>query len=102
LRVLVSLALGLSVLGTEVPLMAQATSSSTSTPKDGLLGAIVKSLTGDVYADPQRWREMSWSGIFTEGWDEAWVSPPPGGGGAPRQGWLNSFDGVFYRLGVAT
>jgi len=24
------------------------------------------------------------------------------GGGAPRQGWLNSFDGVFYRLGVGT
>jgi hypothetical protein len=30
------------------------------------------------------------------------VSPPTGEGGAPRQGWLNSFDGVFYRLGVAT
>ena len=40
--------------------------------------------------------------FFTEGWDEAWVSPPPGGGGAPRQGWLNAFDGVFYRLGIAT
>jgi hypothetical protein len=40
--------------------------------------------------------------FFTEGWTQAWVSPPPGGGGAPRQGWLNSFDGVFYRLGVGT
>src|SRR5262249_1893713 len=59
-------------------------------------------LTGDVYADPSRWRELSWSTFFTEGWDEAWVSPPPGGGGAPRQGWLNTFDAVFYRLGIAT
>ncbi len=30
------------------------------------------------------------------------MSPPTGGGGAPRQGWLNAFDGVFYRLGIAT
>jgi hypothetical protein len=67
-----------------------------------VLGAIVKSLTGDVYAEPSKWRELSVSNFFTEGWEEAWVSPPAGGGGAPRQGWLNSFDGVFYRLGVAT
>ena len=65
-------------------------------PKDGLLGAIVKSLTGDVYAEPFRWRELSGTSFFTEGWEEAWVSPVPGGGGAPRQGGLNSFDGVFY------
>src|SRR5262247_1076024 len=98
-RVLVGLALGASVLCTQVPAPAQ---QSTPPPKDGLLGAIVKSLTGDVYAEPERWRPLSFSGFFTEGWDEAWVSPPPGGGGAPRQGWLNAFDGVFYRLGVAT
>ena len=36
------------------------------------------------------------------GWDEAWVSPPAGEGGAPRQGWLNASDGVFYRLGIGT
>ena len=48
LRLLVSLALGVIVLGTDGPVLAQATSSSTSTPKDGQLGAIVKSLTGDV------------------------------------------------------
>src|SRR5262247_2046699 len=98
-RVLVGLALGASVLCTQVPAPAQ---QSTPPPKDGLLGAIVKSLTGDVYAEPERWRPLSFSGFFTEGWDEAWVSPPPGGGGAPRQGWLNAFDGVFYRLGIAT
>ena len=97
--ILTCLVLGLSVLCTGAPGVAQETSQAS---KDGVLGAIVKSLTGDVYADPSRWRELSWSTFFTEGWDEAWVSPPPGGGGAPRQGWLNAFDGVFYRLGIAT
>jgi hypothetical protein len=71
-------------------------------PSDGVFGAMAKSLTGDVYGDPSAWRELSLRNLFSEGWDQAWVSPPPGGGGAPRQGWLNSFDGVFYRLGVAT
>lgn len=61
-----------------------------------------ESLTGDVYAEPSRWQELSLGTLFSEGWDEAWVSPPAGEGGAPRQGWLNSFDGVFYRLGIAT
>jgi hypothetical protein len=68
----------------------------------GMLDAARESLTGDVYAEPSRWRELSLGTLFTEGWDEAWVSPPAGEGGAPRQGWLNAYDGVFYRLGVAT
>jgi hypothetical protein len=87
------------VLGHGAPGGAQETSPAS---RDGVFGAIAKSLTGDVYGEPNRWRELSLRGLFTEGWDEAWVSPPAGGGGAPRQGWLNSFDGVFYRLGVAT
>ncbi len=70
--------------------------------QESMLDAMVKSLTGDVYADRSRWREMSLGTLFSEGWDEAWVGPPPGGGGAPRQGWLNTFDGVFYRLGFTT
>jgi hypothetical protein len=60
-----------------------------------------ESLTGDVY-EPSRWRELSLGSLFTEGWDEPWASPPAGEGGAPRQGWLNAYDGVFYRLGIAT
>jgi len=40
--------------------------------------------------------------MFSKGWNKPWVSPPNGGGGAPRQGWLNAYDGVFYRLSVAT
>ena len=74
-----------------------------SRPSDGSVwDAMVESLTGDVYAEPSRWRALSLGTFFTEGWDEAWVSPPTGEGGAPRQGWLNAFDGVFYRLGIAT
>jgi hypothetical protein len=93
------LVLTVSVLAQGAPGWAEETSPAS---RDGVFGAIAKSLTGDVYAEPSRWRELSLRGLFTEGWDEAWVSPPAGGGGAPRQGWLNSFDGVFYRLGVAT
>jgi hypothetical protein len=98
-RLFAFLVLGASVPCGAVPSAAQVASPA---PKDGFFGAIGKSLTGDVYAEPSRWRELSLSTLFTEGWDEAWVSPPPGAGGAPRQGWLNSFDAVFYRLGVAT
>jgi hypothetical protein len=93
------LAISASVLWAAVPGEAQQVSQG---PPDGVLGAIAKSLTGDVYGDPSKWRELSLGNFFSEGWDRAWVSPPPGGGGAPRQGWLNSFDGVFYRLAVGT
>lgn len=63
---------------------------------------MLQSLAGDVYGHPERWRELSLGDFFTEGWDRSWVSPPNGDGGAPRQGWLNADDGVFYRLGIAT
>src|SRR5437867_6382463 len=98
-RLFASLLLGASLVCTATPAVAQQTSQASP---DGVLGAMAKSLTGDVYSDPSRWRELSVGTVFTEGWDRAWVSPPPGGGGAPRQGWLNSFDGVFYRLAVGT
>jgi len=62
-RVLVGFALAASVVCTQVPALAQ----QAPAPKDGLLGAIVKSLTGDVYSEPQRWRELSWSTFFTLG-----------------------------------
>lgn len=32
-----------------------------------------------------------------EGFFDPWVRPPDGASGAPRQGWLNSFDGHFTR-----
>jgi hypothetical protein len=66
------------------------------------LEAAEESIFGDVYAEPTRWRPLSLSTLFSEGWNEPWASPVPGGGGAPRQGWLNASDGVFYRLVIGT
>lgn len=63
--------------------------------------ALSESIWGDVYAEPSKWQELSHGDFFTKGWDKPWASPPTGGGGAPRQGWLNAFEGVFYRLGIA-
>ena len=66
--------------------------------------AVTESVTGDVYSDEAaaRWQDLSYSNLFSKGWDKPWSSPPNGGGGAPRQGWLNAYDGVFYRLSIAT
>jgi hypothetical protein len=63
--------------------------------------AAVESLTGDVYSEPSNWQSLSYINLFSKGWDKPWASPPPGGGGAPRQGWLNAYEGVFYRLGIS-
>src|SRR5258705_10716867 len=98
-RLISCLLFGASLLCIAAPSVAQQNPPAAS---DGVLGAMAKSLTGDVYADPSAWRELSLRDFFSEGWDRAWVSPPPGGGGAPRQGGLNSLHGVFYRPGVAT
>ena len=68
----------------------------------GFLGAAAESITGDVYAEPSRWRPLTLGTFFSEGWDEAWASPVNGSGGAPRQGWIGASDGVFYRLGIGT
>jgi hypothetical protein len=64
--------------------------------------AISESMFGDVYGDPSRWQELGYGNFFTKGWNKPWVSPPLGGGGAPRQGWLNAEDGVFFRLSIAS
>ena len=66
------------------------------------MDVVRESLVGDVYATPSTWKPLSAGSFFTEGWNRPWASPPPGEGGAPRQGWLNAQDGVFYRLGIAT
>jgi len=64
---------------------------------------VTESVTGDVYSDKAaaNWQDLSYSNLFSKGWDKPWVSPPNGGGGAPRQGWLSAYQGVFYRLGIA-
>jgi len=62
---------------------------------------IAESVTGDVYGNPSRWQELGLRNLISKGWDKPWVSPPAGGGGAPRHGWINAYDGVFYRLSIA-
>jgi hypothetical protein len=94
------LALVLSVFGAAA--MPEPSMAAESSQERGVSHAIIESLTGDVYAEPSKWRELCLSTFFTDGWDEPWASPPAGGGGAPRQGWLNAYDGVFYRLGIAS
>jgi hypothetical protein len=80
------------------PAIAQDSKEASSS----VLGTIGQSLFGDVYAEPSTWQPLTLSGVFTDGWNRPWSSPPAGEGGAPRQGWLNAFDGVFYRLSIAT
>src|SRR5262249_10526176 len=64
----------------------------------GLFETITDSLFGDVYAEG-RWRPISLSTFFSEGWLEPWASGPAGQSGlTPRHGWLGAFEGVFYRL----
>src|SRR5262245_64110364 len=96
MRTLAAVVVG--VMLTSSPALAQ-TSKPTSY---SFLDTTKESLFGDVYAEPSRWQPLSAGGFFSEGWNRPWASPPPGEGGAPRQGWLNAFDGVFYRLGVLT
>lgn len=50
---------------------------------------------------PEEWRPLGVDTLFTEGWDEVYApAPDPGMDGAPRQTWINSADGAFYRLFV--
>jgi hypothetical protein len=62
----------------------------------GLFDTITESLFGKP--DPDSWRPLPLSTLFSEGWNEAWVPSPSGSGGAPRQGWINAGDGNLYRL----
>ena len=65
LRLGTALALAASVLGVAAPSAAQ----TSQPPTDGILGAMAKSLTGDVYGDPSAWRELSLRDFFSGGWD---------------------------------
>ena len=48
--------------------------------------------------NPNCWRPLPLSTLFSDGWREPWVPSPNGSGGAPRQGWINATDGNMYRL----
>ena len=45
--------------------------------------AVTESVTGDVYSDEAaaRWQDLSYSNLFSKGWDKPWSSPPNGLGG---------------------
>jgi hypothetical protein len=62
----------------------------------GCFDTITESICGQP--DPNTWRPLPLSTLFSEGWNEPWVPSPNGSGGAPRQGWINASDGNFYRL----
>jgi hypothetical protein len=100
----VLLGLGLiGILAVGTPARADGPQSKGDGPQEvGVLQAAGESLTGDVYAEPSRWRPLSLWTLFSEGWNQPWASPPAGGGGAPRQGWLDAADGVFFRLAIGT
>jgi hypothetical protein len=66
----------------------------------GPFDTIVESILGQP--DPNSWRPLPLSTLFSEGWNEPWLPSPNGSGGAPRQGWINAADGNFYRLGCFT
>ena len=63
-------------------------------------GTIIESLFGDASAEG-KWRPLTLGTFLTEGWNEPWAGGPAGQSGlTPRHGWLGSFEGVFYRLGL--
>jgi len=61
----------------------------------GLIDLIRESMFADR---ANLWHPLSLGTFFSEGWDEPWSTSPRSSNGAPRQAWINAFDGVFYRL----
>ncbi len=61
----------------------------------GLLGMIRESMFGN---QTDAWKAMPLSTSFSEGWFEPWYSYRRSTTGAPRQPFINAYDGVFYRL----
>jgi len=100
--------LGIALLAASGQISAQDIVEDQAAPvqseKDYTFSEVVtQSVTGDVYSDEAaaNWQELSFGNLFSKGWNKPWSSPPAGGGGAPRQGWLNAYEGVFYRLGIS-
>lgn len=69
-------------------------------PPRSFFDVACKSLFGDPtsVAEGAAWQPLSLGTLFTEGWREPYVNPPAGSGGAPRSGWVNSFEGTFFRV----
>ena len=62
--------------------------------KTGLFDLFGESMFGNAV---DRWRPLPLNTFFSEGWLDPWGKPPGGSSGAPRQGWINALDGLFYR-----
>jgi Putative MetA-pathway of phenol degradation len=63
--------------------------------RTGPIDTVFESLFGDA-ATPT-WTPLYFSELFTQGWNQPFVYSPSSDSGAPRQEWLNAFNGVFYR-----
>ena len=68
--------------------------SDGTSAKMGFFDLISESMLGN---SADRWRPLPLTTFFSEGWLDPWGRPPGGSGGAPRQGWINALDGLFYR-----
>ncbi len=62
----------------------------------GFFGVARASIFGPTDYAP--WQPLRLATLFSEGWDQSWIAPPDGSGGAVRQGWIGAADGNFYRL----
>jgi hypothetical protein len=63
------------------------------------VGVAYDSLFGDAYSEAAQanWRPLRLGTFFTDGWNGPYIEPPAGSGGAPRSGWVNSFEGTSFR-----
>ncbi|MFI5455707.1 MAG: hypothetical protein ACHRXM_09675 [Isosphaerales bacterium] len=70
-----------------------------SDPTQSFLNVAHASLFGDAHSEAAKadWRPLSLDTFFTDGWREPYIDPPAGSGGARRSGWVNSFEGTFFR-----
>ncbi|ODU02013.1 MAG: hypothetical protein ABS79_00935 [Planctomycetes bacterium SCN 63-9] len=58
-----------------------------------------KSLFADIIPEAKQsaWRPLTLRSFFTDGWLEPFVEPSIENGATPRSGWVNSFEGAFFR-----
>jgi hypothetical protein len=58
-----------------------------------------ESLFADINAESEQtaWRPLTLRSFFSDGWREPFVEPPIGKDATPRGGWVNSFEGTFFR-----
>ena len=78
-----------------------APASNLATPRavtGGVLDTALESLFGEALTS--NWTPLSFTTLFTEGWNQPFVFSPASDSGALRQEWINASNGVFYRQWV--